>query len=166
MISHSCSPGCARSRPRQAAVEGRQRSFMPGRLSQSGWRRPGHPNCCRVARRVAFGLAGMNAGDSQIRHIAYGDGPVSALSSSKFAATARPVCIRAGECASNVMSRERAPEWPPIPKMERREWVAIACQPAGTYHTLARNSQVQVWASSPPTGMVAVRHCADRGLGG
>jgi len=29
MISHGCSPGRVRSRPRQAAVEGRQRSFAP-----------------------------------------------------------------------------------------------------------------------------------------
>lgn len=29
MISHGCSPGRVRSRPGQAAVEGRQRSFVP-----------------------------------------------------------------------------------------------------------------------------------------
>src|SRR6266446_2520142 len=33
------------SRPRQAAVEGQQRSLIPGRLAQSSWRRSGHPNC-------------------------------------------------------------------------------------------------------------------------
>ena len=29
MISHGCSPDRVRSRPRQAAAEGRQRSFVP-----------------------------------------------------------------------------------------------------------------------------------------